>query len=243
MLWKVGNYNAVRHELEARTQQYRQLQATVNDANQRLDSLQSLATEVAMTYGVLRYHPAAFDQADSPITAQDAFDRSLEQYSFLKSNASVIAMSASGLHLLPAMAFADSNYTPSIWPVLGHITDSFGERLDPFSGEGAFHTGVDVSSDYGAPVYATADGVVTYADNHPGYGRLVVLDHGFGITTWYAHLSSFTAVPGARVKRGEVVGYTGISGRSTGPHVHYEVRMNNAPVNPWRYMKSGPAGD
>jgi murein DD-endopeptidase MepM/ murein hydrolase activator NlpD len=109
--------------------------------------------------------------------------------------------------------------------------------LDPFNGEGAFHTGVDVASDYGAPVHATADGVVTIAENHSGYGRLVVLDHGFGISTWYAHLSSFSAVPGTRVKRGEVIGYTGISGRSTGPHVHYEVRVNNAPVNPWRYMK------
>jgi murein DD-endopeptidase MepM/ murein hydrolase activator NlpD len=243
MLWKVGNYNAVRHELEARTQQYRQLQATVNDANQRLDSLQSLATEVAMTYGVLRYHPAAFDQSDIPVDSQDAFDRSIAQYTFLKRNAGMIAVASGGLHLLSAQSFKDSAYTPSIWPVMGHITSSFGERLDPFSGEGAFHTGVDVSSDYGAPVYATADGVVTYADNHPGYGRLVVLDHGFGITTWYGHLSAFSAVVGARVKRAEVVGYTGISGRSTGPHVHYEVRMNNAPVNPWRYMKSGPAGD
>jgi murein DD-endopeptidase MepM/ murein hydrolase activator NlpD len=196
-----------------------------------------------MTYGVLRYHPAAFDQTDNPVTAQDAFDRTLEQYSFLKSNASVIAMSASGLHLMPAMAFADSNYTPSIWPVMGHITDSFGERLDPFSGEGAFHTGVDVSSDYGAPVHVTADGVVTVAETHTGYGRLVVVEHGFGITTFYAHLSSFAVVPGTHVRRGEVIGYTGISGRSTGPHVHYEVRVNNAPVNPWRYMKTTPAGD
>ena len=85
--------------------------------------------------------------------------------------------------------------------------------------------------------------IITSAENHAGYGRLVVIDHGFGITTWYAHLSSFSAVAGARVKRGEVVGYTGISGRSTGPHVHYEVRMYNAPINPWRYMKSGLAGD
>ncbi|HEV2194127.1 MAG TPA: M23 family metallopeptidase [Candidatus Acidoferrum sp.] len=241
MLWKVGNYNAVRHELETRTQQYRQLQAAVNDTNQRLDSLQSLATEVAMTYGVLRYHPAAFDQSDNPVDTQDAFDRTIEQYSFLKRNATVIAVSSGGLRLLSPLA--DSSYTPSIWPVMGHITDSFGERLDPFSGEGAFHTGVDVASDYGAPVHATADGVVTIAENHAGYGRLVVIDHGLGITTWYAHLSSFSAVVGSRIKRGEVVGYTGISGRSTGPHVHYEVRMNNAPVNPWRYMKSGPAGD
>jgi murein DD-endopeptidase MepM/ murein hydrolase activator NlpD len=243
MLWKVGNYNALRHDQETLKKQYRQLQSNVQDTNQRLDSLQSLATEVAMTYGVLRYHPAAFDQGDDPVTQQDAFDRSVEQYSFLKRNAAVIAISAGGLRLMPSMSFADSEYTPSIWPVMGHITDSFGERLDPFSGEGAFHTGVDVASDYGAPVHATADGVVTIADDHAGYGRLVVIDHGFGITTWYAHLSAFSAVAGSKVKRGEVVGYTGISGRSTGPHVHYEVRVNNAPVNPWRYMKATPAGD
>jgi murein DD-endopeptidase MepM/ murein hydrolase activator NlpD len=243
MLWKVGNYNAVRHELETRTQQYRQLQATVNDTNQRLDSLQSLATEVAMTYGVMRYHPAAFDQSDNPADTQDAFDRTIEQYSFLKRNAAYIGVSSGGLHLLDPTKFADTSYTPSIWPVMGHITDSFGERLDPFSGEGAFHTGVDVATDYGAPVHVTADGVVTIAENHAGYGRLVVVDHGFGITTWYAHLSAFSAVVGSRIKRGEVVGYTGISGRSTGPHVHYEVRVNNTPANPWRYMKSSPAGD
>ncbi len=244
MLWKVGNYNALRHDQESLKKQYRELQTTVKDTNQRLDSLQSLATEVAMTYGVMRYHPAAFDQMDAAATPEDAFDRSVEQYSFLKRNAAAIAVSAGGLRLMPASAFADSTYTPSIWPVLGRITDGFGERLDPFSGEGAFHTGVDVGADYGAPVHVTADGMVLDAGQHSGYGRVVIVDHGFGITTWYAHLSSYAVVPGTRVKRGEVIGYAGISGRSTGPHVHYEVRMNNAPVNPWRYMKStAPSAD
>jgi murein DD-endopeptidase MepM/ murein hydrolase activator NlpD len=243
MLWKVGNYNALRHEQDTLKKQYQALQSNVKDTNQRLDSLQSLATEVAMTYGVLRYHPVAFDTGDNPTSAEESFDRSVEQYTFLKRNAAAIAVSSTGLQLIPAISFADSTYTPSMWPVLGHITDGFGERLDPFSGEGAFHTGVDVASDYGAPVHATADGIVTIAENHAGYGRLVVIDHGFGISTWYAHLSSFTAVAGSRIKRGETVGYTGISGRSTGPHVHYEVRVNNAPINPWRYMKTTPAGD
>jgi Peptidase family M23 len=243
MLWKVGNYNALRHEQETLKVQYRQLQTTVTDTNQRLDSLQSLATEVAMTYGVMRYHPIAFDFTDNPVTPEDAFDRSVEQYNFLQRNAAAIALSASGMRLMPSVSFAGSNYIPSIWPVMGHITDGFGERLDPFSGEGAFHTGVDVATDYGAPVHATADGVVILAEDHAGYGRLVVIDHGFGITTWYAHLSAFATVAGARVKRGQVVGYCGISGRSTGPHVHYEVRVNNAPVNPARFMKSDPVGD
>src|ERR1700761_3635272 len=106
MLWKVGNYNALRHDQETLKKQYQQLQSTVNDTNQRLDSLQSLATEVAMTYGVLRYHPAAFDEPDNPGNAQDAFDRSVEQYTFLKRNAAVIAVSNAGLRLMPAMSFA-----------------------------------------------------------------------------------------------------------------------------------------
>lgn len=240
MLWKIGNYNALRHEQNTLKRQYQQLQTTVTDANQRLDSLQSLATEVAMTYGVLRYRPGAFNLSDSPATAEDAFDRSIEQFDFLKKNAAAIAISSGGLRLMPALSFADSSYTPSIWPVLGHITGGFGERLDPFSGEGAFHTGVDISTDYGAPVHTAADGIVTVAENRAGYGRVVIVDHGFGVTTWYAHLSAFATVAGSRVKRGQVVGYTGISGRSTGPHVHYEVRLNNAPVNPWRYLKTNP---
>jgi murein DD-endopeptidase MepM/ murein hydrolase activator NlpD len=243
MLWKVGNYNALRHDQETLKKQYRDLQSSVKDTNTRLDSLQSLATEVAMTYGVIRYHPAAFSEMDGVVTPQDAFERSVEQYSFLKNNAAIIAVSSSGLRLIPSSSFADSTYTPGIWPVMGHITGSFGERLDPFSGEGAFHTGVDVAADYGAPVHATADGVVLDAGQHSGYGRVVIVDHGFGLTTWYAHLSSYAVISGTRVKRGEVIGYTGISGRSTGPHVHYEVRMNNAPVNPWRYMKNASAGD
>src|SRR6202161_1940611 len=106
MLWKVGNYNALRHDQETLKKQYHQLQSTVNDTNQRLDSLQSLATEVAMTYGVLRYHPAAFDTTDSQVTPEDAFDRSIEQYTFLKRNAAVIAVSSSGMQLMPAMNFA-----------------------------------------------------------------------------------------------------------------------------------------
>src|SRR5260370_24627470 len=143
MLWKAGNYNAIRHDQETLKKQYQQLQSTVNDTNQRLDSLQSLATEVAMTYGVLRYHPAAFDLSDNPADAQDAFDRSIEQYTFLKRNAAVIAISRSGLHFLSPMSFADSTYTPSIWPVMGHLPGSFVERMAPFIGARPLHTCVD----------------------------------------------------------------------------------------------------
>src|SRR5258708_9823804 len=156
MLWKVGNYNAVRQERDVWKKQVRELQSTVKDSNQRLDAVQSLATDVAMTFGGMKYHPAAFEQTDAPSTPEDVFDRSVEQFTFLKRNATAIAVSSGGLRMMPSMAFADSNYTPSVWPVLGHITDSFGQRLDPFSGEGAFPTGLDPPPDSLPPFTATS---------------------------------------------------------------------------------------
>ena len=145
------------------------------------------------------------------------------------------------LQLLSSAGLGDLTSTPTLWPVIGHLTGTFGERMDPFSGEGAFHTGVDISSQYGDAVRASADGVVIEADERAGYGRLVVVDHGFGVTTCYGHLSSFNVMVGEQIRRGDTIGNVGVSGRSTGPHVHYEVRINGAPVNPMRYLRQASA--
>src|SRR5260370_42520725 len=106
MLWKVGNYNAVRQERDVWKKQVRELQTTVQDTNQRLDAVQSLATDVAMTFGVMKYHPAAFDQPDSSTTPDDAFDRSIEHVTFLKRNAAAIALSSCARRTMAAIAFA-----------------------------------------------------------------------------------------------------------------------------------------
>ncbi len=243
MLWKVANYNTLRREQDTLKKQYQQLQATVSNTNQRLSSLQSLATEVAMTYGFMRFRQTPFGLTDVPVAPEVAYERSVEQFNFLKKNPTAVALATEGLRLMPRFGLGDMAFTPSLWPVIGHISGSFGERLDPFSGEGAFHAGMDISSHYGDEVRASADGVVVAVESRPGYGRLVVVDHGFGIATWYGHLSGFRTQPGARVKRGEVLGYVGVSGRVTGPHVHYEVRIHGAPVNPWRYLRFTSTGD
>ena len=244
MLWKADNYNAIRSERDTLKQQFTQLQTSVKDTNQRLSSLQSLATEVAMTYGFMRLRETPFGLSEASVAPEDEFGHTVDQFNFLEKNATSMALAKEGLQLLPPQpGLGDASYTPSLWPVAGQITASFGERLDPFSGEGEFHTGVDISASYGQAVHVAADGIVISSDTRTGYGRLVVVDHGFGTTTWYGHLSGFNAQEGQQVRRGDIIGYAGTSGRSTGPHVHYEIRLNGAPVNPWRYLRFNSFGD
>jgi murein DD-endopeptidase MepM/ murein hydrolase activator NlpD len=239
MLWKAANYNSLRRDQDHLKQQYVQLQTQVKDTNQRLSSLQSLAGEVAVAYGFTRLRENPFGMGDAGAQPEEEFQESLDQYSYLEQNVAMVGMPASGLRLLPAAQFTSLGIAPTLWPVVGEITGHFGERLDPFSGEGAFHAGLDIASHFGDIIRATADGVVTIADTgRSGYGRLIVIDHGFGVSTWYGHLSAFKTQVGAHVKAGDIIGLEGQSGRSTGPHLHYEVRIYNTPVNPWRYLKN-----
>jgi len=126
--------------------------------------------------------------------------------------------------------------TPSIWPVTGWLSSNFGNRRDPFTGNSDFHPGLDISADRGQPVLATADGTVINAAYHGSYGNLVVIDHGFGITTKYGHLSRFAVMIGQQIRRGDIVGYVGSTGRSTSPHLHYEVWVNDKLTNPLRLL-------
>ncbi|HEX8558752.1 MAG TPA: M23 family metallopeptidase [Pyrinomonadaceae bacterium] len=126
---------------------------------------------------------------------------------------------------------------PSIWPVEGESTDSFGVRGNPFGGGGSeFHPGKDIAAPHGTPVFAPADGVVVEAGWKNGYGQTVVLDHGNGLTTRYGHLSRIEVSGGQELRRGEQLGLVGSTGRSTGPHLHYEVRVGALPVSPERYL-------
>ena len=129
---------------------------------------------------------------------------------------------------------------PTLWPVTGPITSPFGGREDPVlrGGEGEFHKGLDISAPYGTPIHATADGVVLSAALGNGYGREVVIDHGGGVHTLYAHMSGFHCSAGDQVVRGQIIGYAGTSGRTTGgAHVHYEVRLRDVAVNPHKYLR------
>ncbi len=126
--------------------------------------------------------------------------------------------------------------TPSIWPVRGYLSSTFGNRKDPFTGQPDYHSGIDVSTPIGRPVVATADGVVLYSSRRGSYGNTVVVDHKYGMMTLYGHLSRFNVRPGKRVKRGDVIGYVGNTGRSRGPHLHYEVWVSGRAVPPLDYI-------
>jgi murein DD-endopeptidase MepM/ murein hydrolase activator NlpD len=126
--------------------------------------------------------------------------------------------------------------TPSIWPAHGWLTSRMGSRQDPVSGGDDFHAGLDIAGEKGQPIYATAAGRVSQASYQSGYGNLVIVDHGFGLETKYGHLSSFTVKPGQNVKRGDVIGRLGATGRATGYHLHYEVRANGRLLNPLQLL-------
>jgi len=230
MLLKTASFNQVRLQQEALRKDYSQLQREAHEKDMQAASLGSLASEVSALYG-LRHNasksaatPVASGSADGsvPFTEQ-AYAQSLDQLAALRTNA-----------LSGSLRSSDMGMTSVI---TGPITSSFGEREDPFNGEGAFHSGVDISGTFGEMVRATADGTVEIASLASGYGREIVINHGNGIQTLYGHLSGFAITTGQQVSRGQVIGYVGISGRSTGPHLHYEVRIHNTPVNPYRYLR------
>lgn len=126
--------------------------------------------------------------------------------------------------------------TPSLMPVNGYPSDRYGMRADPFTGNRDFHPGIDISAPRGNKVVATADGTVEFAANQVGYGKLVTISHRFGITTRYGHLARISVTRGQKVRKGDVIGYVGATGRATGPHVHYEVRLNGQPLDPLRFL-------
>jgi len=241
MLLKVSNYNNVRSEREALKTQYRTLESAVTSANAKLDSLQSLATEVALTYGFGDERRPRFPSAVLALATQtnasvdSSFRASLYAFNLIR-RASLDPDGndlGRGMFSNPLIA---RTTVPSLWPVRGQITAGFGQRMDPFSGEGAFHAGVDISAPSGTRVEAAADGIVLEAGPESGYGNEILIDHGYGLTTKYGHLSRIFVVVGQVLKRGQVIGAVGMTGKTTGPHLHYEVHVKDTPVNPTKYL-------
>ena len=126
--------------------------------------------------------------------------------------------------------------TPSIWPAKGWLSSRFGYRISPFTGLKEFHKGIDIATRMGAPIIAPADGIVSYSGRDRGYGKVLIINHGHGLMTKYAHLKKAFVKKGKNINRGDKIALVGNTGRSTGPHLHYEVRVNKIPVNPLHYI-------
>jgi murein DD-endopeptidase MepM/ murein hydrolase activator NlpD len=248
---------------------YAHLEKQAHEKDVQAASLGSLATEVSALYGLtasklavpmghmLPSGKAAGKAANSVLITETAsnfndasYYKSLDTFYSLRNS----AVSGAVTHAIdgPSTLGAISGFSgldasvdaPSLWPVTGPITSSFGEREDPVlhNGEGEFHTGIDISAPVGTPVRATADGIIKSAAVANGYGREVIIDHGHGMETCYAHMSGFAVMAGETVVRGQVIGYVGMTGRITGANLHYEVRIHNAPVNPHKYLRETIAG-
>jgi murein DD-endopeptidase MepM/ murein hydrolase activator NlpD len=227
MSWKAANYNELSANFEQLRTRYQELQRISRQHKEQIASLETLANEVSVAYGINKQGSSV---SHDTLIAGSSIKESVAEYNFLKS------ASFGGIYHRYAYQW-QSHTQPSLWPIDGVLRSSFGGRSDPLSGEGEFHTGIDISAPIGTPVHVTADGVVVSAGWSNGYGKLIVVDHGNGYQTYYAHLSRFLAVPGEEVGCGQVIAYSGATGRATGPHIHYEVRLAGTPVNPYKYMR------
>lgn len=237
MFWKVSNYNTLRTEIDTIRNRYLRLQKENDDGKQQLATLQILASEITIAYGIKREL-----EAKEPLSLEakliPTLHESIEDYNFLRNTtfASTFRNTFNTVSPIRSRNFLDER--PSLWPAQGKLTSFFGQRQDPFHGLGAFHPGLDISVPIGTPVISTAGGQVKFADTFAGYGRLLVIDHGNGVETYYGHLSRFNVIPGQHIARGEIIAWSGKTGRATAPHVHYEVRLSGSPVNPYPYLKS-----
>jgi murein DD-endopeptidase MepM/ murein hydrolase activator NlpD len=256
MLLKTESFNQVRQERETLRKSYKQMAEIAHQRDIQVASLGALASEVTAIYG-LKQNKVNAKQAVSTVAgaatpatitgsdemSQQQVKMSLDEFYNLRAQALSGRVSRAlegGLSPTTSAGVSDWNQiadAPTLWPVEGTVTSSFGQRQDPFNGEGAFHAGMDITAPLGTPIHAAGDGTVETAAMANGYGREVILDHGHGLRTLYAHMSAIAVVAGEHVLRGQVIGYVGRSGRATCTHVHYEVRINNVPVNPHKYLR------
>lgn len=250
MLLKTARFNEVRSQQVALRKDYQQLQDVAHEKEVQAATLGSLASEVAALYGLRPPHVTrrAANNATAPLTGaistpftQDAYVKSLNELTSLRSTALAGGIADSlEMRILEKhnggdwSEFADA---PSLWPIEGRVTSGFGERhnpLDPSAME--FHEGIDIAANRGTPVHATANGIIAMAGHETGFGRVIIIDNGHGFQTLFAHLSGFTVAQGERVHIGQVIGYVGDTGWSTGPHLHYEVIIHGTPVNPHPFL-------
>jgi murein DD-endopeptidase MepM/ murein hydrolase activator NlpD len=212
------------------------LAETVSQVKTRLDQFEQRTKTLAIAAGVADLLGAGSSDARSGVGAGGPLDRlPAEPEALVKRQEALDHQLAKVEQRLQDQTLMLA-HTPTIAPVIGVITDGYGPRIDPITGRPAFHPGLDVSVAIGTVVRAPGDGVVFFADRESGYGRVVKINHGYGYSTVYAHLDRALVKVGAKVTRGQPIGKVGLSGRTTGPHLHYEVWKDGEKQNPLHYI-------
>jgi murein DD-endopeptidase MepM/ murein hydrolase activator NlpD len=240
LLEENGSYRATTGSL---TGQIQALQGVINDLGTRAKLDPAQASAMQKLPAIVKARAAGGSQTSTAVVAtvlptaftspEDTFGVLRELLGGLESRLRNVRKDVERREALAAA-------TPSLWPAQGWLTGTFGGRSDPFTGEAGFHQGLDISTEKGQPVYATANGEIESASYVGDYGNLIVIQHGFGLTTRYGHLSGFAVKPGQAVKRGQVIGYVGATGRATGSHVHYEILANGQLLNPLQLLTQPP---
>jgi murein DD-endopeptidase MepM/ murein hydrolase activator NlpD len=230
-----GSYRAATGEL---TSQIQSLEHVINDLGTRanVDPEQARAMQKLPAVVKSRAVGGAAMNATTSELSKIALSSPEDTFGVLRDLLQGLESRLSSVRRLVERREALAAATPSIWPAHGWLTGTFGGRSDPFTNEPAFHSGLDISTDKGEPVYATANGEVESAAYTGDYGNLVQINHAFGLATRYGHLSAFNVKPGQKVSRGDVIGYVGATGRATGAHVHYEILANGKLINPLQLL-------
>lgn len=201
--------------------------------------LQSVVTKLGLMAGVEESLPDAAVGGVGGLSRNETLPPSVDIASTLEELDTTVSTLSNKSNRLEAY-FRDQKEllasTPSTWPLRGYLSAGFGNRPDPFTGMRDFHPGIDISVPRGTKVAAPADGVVVFAGARAGYGNAMMIDHGFGVVTRYGHLEGFNVRPGQRIKRGDVIAFSGNTGRSTAPHLHYEVWVNDQMRNPIEFI-------
>jgi murein DD-endopeptidase MepM/ murein hydrolase activator NlpD len=229
-------FHALQKENKQLKKSNERLSETIAQVQTRLSQFEQRTKTLAIAAGVSDLLSAPGDSGRPGIGSGGPFDRlSAEPELLVKRQESIDRQLATVEEHLSEQALLFS-HTPSIAPVVGVVTDGYGPRIDPITRRPAFHDGLDISVSIGTPIKAPADGVVVFAGRDAGYGKMIKISHGFGFTTVFGHLERFGVKEGERVHRGEVIGRVGMTGRTTGPHLHYEVWKDGDRKNPLHYI-------
>lgn len=233
---ELGRLRAANHALTQKTKEY---EDNVGRLQTRVASLQKIVDKLGIMAGMETAN------ADAAVGGVGGVSISETTAPSLDPGFAVRSMERSVSDLTDRSSKLESFYrdqkvllasTPSIWPVRGYLSSTFGNRTDPFTGGRDFHSGLDISTPIGTKVVAPADGVVVTCADKGGYGNSIIIDHGFGVMTRYGHLAGYAVRPGQRIKRGEVIGFVGNTGRSAAPHLHYEVWVRDQAQNPIHFI-------